>query len=288
MTIKATVLVPTTKNRGVLLPYSIGSIQNQTVKDIEIFVIGDGVDDDTRQVINALKAKDNRIKFFDHPKHKRRGETYRHQALMEHAKGEIVCYLLDRDLMLPHHIECMLNHLQQHNFCVNTSIFVREDGWLSFVRKRFFGDCINDNSATYKKVKTGGFLFSQVGHTLEFYKQLPEGWRTTPSTHPTDIYMWLQFFDHSNLKFTSTFDFTILYFKRGNYPGWPAEKRAEELKKYSKRLHEHESLKREALFNSLNEKEDLLLSPLLVRGRPLSMLPKRIYKSLRQFFIKRR
>ena len=93
MKIKATVLVPTTKGRGVLLPYSIGSIQQQTIKEIEIFIIGDGVDEATREVIVDLMKVDNRIKFFDNPKGTRRGETYRHKALMEAAKGEIVCYL---------------------------------------------------------------------------------------------------------------------------------------------------------------------------------------------------
>ncbi len=288
MAVKATVLVPTTKNRGILLPYSIGSIQQQTIKDLEIFIIGDGVDDNTRLVIQNLMQNDDRIQFFDHPKSERRGELYRHQALMNEAKGQIVCYLLDRDLMLPNHVETMWQSLKKHNFCVNTSIFVKEDGELTFVRKRFFGTCKKDNSKNYNKVKSGGFLFSQVGHTLEFYKQLPEGWRTTPSKYATDMYMWWQFIDHPELNFISTFNFSILYFKRGNYPGWPPEKRANELEKYFPLLDSHESLKREALFNALNEKEDLLLTPFLVRGAPISILPKRMFKRLRQFLVKRR
>ena len=39
----ATVVLPTTGDRGPLLPYSVGSILSQTVRNIEVFIMGDGV-----------------------------------------------------------------------------------------------------------------------------------------------------------------------------------------------------------------------------------------------------
>ena len=129
MGIKATVLVPTSIDRGPLLPLSIGSIQRQTLREIEIFIIGDGVEEITRQHISDLIAQDPRIRFFDHPKHRRRGEPYRHAALQE-ARGEIVCYMCDRDLMLPDHVETMHRLLQGADFATSLLYHVhpRRDG----------------------------------------------------------------------------------------------------------------------------------------------------------------
>ena len=121
---QATVIIPTTKGRGPVLPYSVGSVQRQTIKEIEIFIIGDGVDEPTRKIIYDLKASDQRIYFFDYAKGPRRGEIYRHKALMNNAKGKIVCYLTDRDIMLRDHVELMLDNLMEHDFCVQSMICV--------------------------------------------------------------------------------------------------------------------------------------------------------------------
>ena len=38
------------------------------------------------------------------------------------------------------------------------------------------------------------FELTFAGHTLEAYRRLPQGWRTTPADFPwTDLYMWRQF-----------------------------------------------------------------------------------------------
>ena len=34
-----------------------------------------------------------------------------------------------------------------------------------------------------------------VAHTLEAYRRLPHGWRTTPPEVPTDHYMWRQWLE---------------------------------------------------------------------------------------------
>ncbi|MEL6143659.1 MAG: glycosyltransferase family A protein, partial [Bacteroidota bacterium] len=56
--LKATVVVPTTKDRGPLLFHSVGSILRQSVTEIEVFIIGDGVYDETREAIKNIQAKD--------------------------------------------------------------------------------------------------------------------------------------------------------------------------------------------------------------------------------------
>ena len=41
--VKATILIPTTGNRGPLLQCSIASVSGQSLQEIEVFIIGDGV-----------------------------------------------------------------------------------------------------------------------------------------------------------------------------------------------------------------------------------------------------
>ena len=99
MSVKATVVIPTF-DHGPLLEYSLASALRQTVPDIEVFIIGDGVPDVTRQIVARAVRQDPRVRFFDNPKGARRGEAHRHRALAE-AKGSIVCYLSDDDLGRP-------------------------------------------------------------------------------------------------------------------------------------------------------------------------------------------
>ena len=123
---EATVIIPTTKDRGPLLEYSVGSVLNQTVTNIEIFIIGDGVYEKTRNTIYRLMDKDKRIMFFDNPKNTRRGEEYRHKALQE-AKGKIIFYLCDRDIMLPKYIENIINKKGSYNFFLSTFFTIKKD-----------------------------------------------------------------------------------------------------------------------------------------------------------------
>jgi glycosyltransferase involved in cell wall biosynthesis len=86
----ATVVLPT-HDHATTLPYALESVQRQTVEDLEIVVVGDGVGDDTREVVAARMREDARIRFLDRPKGERHGERHRHEALAG-ARGRIVCY----------------------------------------------------------------------------------------------------------------------------------------------------------------------------------------------------
>lgn len=253
----ATVILPTTGDRGPLLPYSVGSILNQTVNDIEVFIIGDGVDDSTRETIYELMEKDSRVRFFDHAKDISRGEANRHKALQE-ATGKIVCYLLDRDMMLPYHIENLLKYYDKYN--VVTSKLYSLDADKTYIKDKLSGEpddqfkkeimALEDiNNLKYspedftkdsynkKKIsfKTTVFPLSCVSHSLEFYHSLPHGWRTTPPGYFTDQLMELQLYSANNSKMYFSIDPpSILYFKRGMHPGWPVEKRVELLVYWNK------------------------------------------------------
>lgn len=229
----ATVMVPTTGDRAPLLRHSIGSILAQSVRDLEVFIMGDGVGAATRAAVAEMMRHDPRIRFFDHPKDSRRGELRRHAALAE-AKGEIVCYLTDRDLMLPGHVEVMSRLLADADFGHTLRFGITPEGGFSFLHTLD----IDDPGDRAVAVRTSSMLIplSFAGHTLSMYRRLPFGWRTTPEDEPTDRYMWRQFLAERDCRTATSTEPTILYFKRGDHPGWPVEQRLRELEIWSPRL----------------------------------------------------
>ncbi|MCC6735447.1 MAG: glycosyltransferase family 2 protein [Bauldia sp.] len=231
--LQATVIVPTTGDRAALLRHAVGSILGQTVPDLEIFVMGDGVAEPSRAAIAAMVRADPRIRFFDHPKHVRRGEPYRHAALAE-ARGEIVCYLTDRDLMLPRHVEVMAALLRDADFGHTLRFGIEPDGSLSFVPTIDIDDPGDRRIAVESATQLIPLSFA--GHTLAMYRRLPFGWRETPAGEYTDRYMWKQFLAARDCRTATSTMPTILYFNRGDHPGWPVERRLPEIAAWSARL----------------------------------------------------
>ncbi|WP_075351820.1 glycosyltransferase family 2 protein [Algoriphagus marinus] len=273
--VKFSVVIPTSIDRGLILPHSIGSVLNQTVQDFEILVIGDGANDFTKKVIHDLVAKDSRIRFFDFPKHPRRGEENRHQVLLNEAKGKYISYLCDRDIMLSNHLETLELYLDKHDFASTLNFVMLEarEG-MTFGWKNIAGW----NSASWK--------LSCVGHSLDFYKKLPYGWRTTPVGQFTDIYMWDQFLRHPDCKSYSGLEATILWFKRGDHPGMSSERRKAELIRWEEIIKDKFLFqqKKEEAFRELMSGYNINKQRLFIRvkGRKISQLPKEILNKIKK------
>lgn len=185
----ATVLIPTF-NHGSTIRYALETALWQSVP-VEVFVIGDGVPAASRASLRTLTQADGRIRFFDHPKHRRRGEPYRHAALQE-ARGRIVCYLCDRDLWLPDHVERMLGLLERADFAHSLSLHIRPDGDTLF----FPCDLASPVDRERMLREENRVAFSCAAHTLEMYRRLPQGWDTTPAGKWTDWHMFQKFLAH--------------------------------------------------------------------------------------------
>ncbi len=271
--VQATVILPTTADRGLLLPLSVGSVQRQTLQAFELFIIGDGVDEPTRAVIADLMQQDNRIQFFDHPKHPRRGEVYRHQALQQ-AKGTIVAYLCDRDLWLPHHLQTLADHLQIATLTSTNYYFVQQNQQLSLPYL----------PVAPREAARG--ILSAAGHRLDFYRTLPHGWRTTPANRATDVYMWEQMLAHPNCRVEIAWQPTLLYFKRDDHPGWPTAQRYEELSRWSALLQVPNGLQsamQQAFVDLVRERNRFRRSWLLLKGRRLTELPGWLETKIREW-----
>ncbi|MEM7791056.1 MAG: glycosyltransferase family 2 protein, partial [Verrucomicrobiota bacterium] len=222
---RATVLLPTTGDRGPILKYSVASLLNQTVDEWELFIIGDGVDEETRITAEEIAKTDSRIRFFAFSKDDSRGEVNRHQLLMEEARGEIVCYLCDRDLYLPNHLDTMLHVLEHNDIAITLHVPYKPNGRFRFSR-RIHPASDFENGAAFKKNRFGPL--SLTAHTLEAYKRLPFGWRETPKDQlPTDRYMWRQFLEQEWIRFDLVYKLTVIHLKRGGHPGLSTDQRVE-------------------------------------------------------------
>ena len=99
-----------TYNRSNILRYSVGSALNQSYKNIEVLVIGDGCTDDSQAVIENMN--DNRLRWIGLPENSGHQSTPNNIGLSE-ASGEYIAYLGHDDIWLPHHLHScieVLNH----------------------------------------------------------------------------------------------------------------------------------------------------------------------------------
>lgn len=173
------------------LPYAIKSAQNQTITDLDIVVIGDGVTDDTRVAVEPFLA-DERVRFLDKPKAIRHGEEYRDHVI-RNSLAETVCYLGDDDLLFPNHLQLMGEHLSGVDFVNPLPIFINFDGSLHYIST----DLANPDSLLWhldEQVHRNSVSLTGVMHTRESYLRLPFGWRPAPPGRWTDHYMWQQYF----------------------------------------------------------------------------------------------
>jgi GalNAc5-diNAcBac-PP-undecaprenol beta-1,3-glucosyltransferase len=232
MTPVATVLVPT-HSHALTLPHAVRSALAQTEDRIEIVIIGDGVDEPTREAAQRLASGDPRVRFEDRPKGPRHGEPYRHE-LLQTASGRLVFYLSDDDLWMPDHVATLRDLVDESgaDFVNALTIGRLDDGTLVKL-------AVDLSQAGHRELMNDGFNWvglSSVAHTLEAYRRLPHGWRAAPKGTPTDLHMWHQWFAEDWPRYASATRPTVLNFPSGQRKDVSAEDRVRELEEFEPAL----------------------------------------------------
>jgi hypothetical protein len=225
----AAVVVPT-HDHAHTLDLAVASALEQTVAEIEVLVVGDGVGSDTRDVVARLAKIDPRVRFLDLPKGPHHGEVHRGRAI-EETDAEIVCYLCDDDLLLPDHVESMAALLADADLAHSQNGHLNVDGsW-----QHYFADL---SSPAWREwmLRPGNNVVSLTGtaHTVAAYRRLPHGWRTTPPDQWVDHYMWQQFLAEPWVRARTAPRITAVQLPShlGGRDGWPPEKRRAELQRW--------------------------------------------------------
>ncbi len=175
---RASVIIPC-HNKAATLPLVVDSVLRQSVQDLEVLLLGDGVTDAARAAIEALVAADPRVRFLDFPKGPHHGEAYRHDAVMA-ATSDAIFYLCDDDLLLPEHVADLLTLLERATVVQSLNGYLRHDGTVaSFAADLGHPgsvDPILDESIRFNSVSITG-----TAHRRSFYLEVGEHWETTPS-----------------------------------------------------------------------------------------------------------
>lgn len=230
MTIRASIVV-LTHNRPTLLRHSVASALNQTVSGVEVLILGDGVTEATRVSATALAA-DPRVRFLDYPKGPHRGEIHRDTAIREAASNAIF-YLCDDDLLLPTHVESLLELLQTHNFVQSKNCWVDDIGRvIPHIADLASADTIRwhlRDDIRYNAVSITG-----TAHLRDFYLSAERPWSTTPHGQWPDHYQWRKLFALPDFSGATSLRATALQFPAtiGHRENWTEVEQLAELEKW--------------------------------------------------------
>jgi len=230
MTIEATIIVPT-HNHGATLARSVRSALCQTVCDVEVVILGDGVTEATFATATELARSDPRVRFYANPKHESRGEPHRDRAVRE-SRANVICYLSDDDLYLPDHVETVIGLLREADFVHAVPVHVDGNGALA---TRTIDLSIPEHRHWIAK-EGNRIPLSTGAHLRSAYENLQHGWRTPPPLVPSDLFMWRQFLASEGCRFASPTKPTVVVFPSPMRLGWTLEQRVDELDLWCGRL----------------------------------------------------
>lgn len=233
------VIIPTYNHCDTII-WAIKSIQMQTIQDFEILVVGDGVPDRTRSIMEELCKSDLRIHFFDNPKGKAKGELHRHKAIMG-ASGKYIAYNGDDDIWHKSHLETLSRGLQKSDFCHTYHGCVFPSGKLTIFPGNIGNKFCRDVLLNFRYNFFGPTC---AGHSRESYINLPEGWTPAPKGLWTDLHMWRQWFQAKEVNFLSIPRLTTIHLDSPGREAASVQQRADESKRWLAKIHQSEGILR--------------------------------------------
>ena len=226
---RASVLIPI-HDKPTTLPLTVDTVLRQSVEDLEVLLIGDGVTDDVRSVAAELTADDERVRFLDFPKGPHHGERYRHDAVGE-ARSDAIFYLCDDDLLLPDHVADLLGLLEEHSFVQSLNGEVRPDGSI-----RFYAADLGDPDVVAMHLRDDirfcSVSITGTAHTRRLYDAVGDRWDTTPTGWWPDHWQFRKLMRHPSYSGATSSRMTALQFPTSSdgRDTWTDEARVQELR----------------------------------------------------------
>jgi len=228
MSVRASILIPA-HNKPTTLPLTVDTVLRQTVPELEVIVIGDGVTVEVRDVVAGLIESDERVRFLDFPKGPHHGERYRHDAIMA-ARSDAIFYLCDDDLLLPEHVADLLALLEDHDLVQSLNGLVTPAGEV-----RYYADDLSDPEGVALILRTelwfNSISITGTAHSRTFYEKVGDPWDTTPKGRWPDHHQFAKLLRDPSCRAATSQRMTALQFptSSGGRDTWSDEARAAEL-----------------------------------------------------------
>lgn len=161
-------------NHARYLPQSIGSVLNQTVKDLELIIVDDGSKDNSRAVIEGFQRKDSRVSAYFHEKNMGIAKTV--NELLDKATGEYIAHLASDDVWVPSKLEKQLKILS-----INNQLIVWSEGEIIDGNGKSLNKKFTDLARASHKKKSGRIFYELLngnyifGSTLMFKREAMNG-----------------------------------------------------------------------------------------------------------------
>lgn len=157
------VVIPT-YNRASYLPEAIESVLGQTYNDIEIIVVDDGSNDDTREILTHYRDRIRYI-YIDNG-----GPARARNVGMREATGKYIAFLDSDDQYYPFKIEIQAGFLDKHKdvglVCTEFSAFSDKGILDEFHLKKYHRAAFLDTEATYENIYSKRISMADAGLSL--------------------------------------------------------------------------------------------------------------------------
>lgn len=156
-----------TKDRCALLERAVGSVLAQTHRDFELIIVDDGSSDGTASYLDALAARDDRVRVFHHTT-SLGAPRARNRAIRE-ARGDWVTGLDDDDEFMPERLAALSAVAQAFEVSgVKFSLLYTQDVVVSPKRTGVTRKpCCADLEALCRQNCVGDQIFVRRAHILE-------------------------------------------------------------------------------------------------------------------------
>ena len=118
-------VITPTYNCGKFIGATIASVQNQDYNNWEMIIVDDCSQDETKNIVNEIAAKDDRIKYFCLEKNS--GAAVARTKAMQLANGEYMAFLDSDDLWVPNKLTSQLAFMKDNGYAFTCTAYEQID-----------------------------------------------------------------------------------------------------------------------------------------------------------------